>query len=67
MSLPAYKCVSTLDEQAHNRCRLMIKQIPEAEGGTGNLKRQSQWEWIKAMNSIVHRAQENFTSELISA
>ena len=39
----------------------------EAEGVTEDLKRRSQWEWIKAMNSIANRAEEVIKSEMINA
>ena len=54
-----------LNEQAQNRCRLIISQMAAAEGVTEDLKRQSQWEWAKAMNSIVDRAEESVKHELI--
>ena len=56
-----------LNEQAQDRCQLIIKQMAVAEGVTEDLKRWSQWEWIKAMNSIVSRAEEIIKSEIISA
>ena len=36
-----------------------------AEGVTEELKCQSQWEWVRAMNSIVNRAEESIKGELI--
>ena len=48
--------LADLNEQAQDRCRLIIKQMAATEGVTEDLKRRSQWEWIKAMNSIVSRA-----------
>ena len=59
--------LADLNEQAQERCRLIIKQMAAAEGVTEDLKRQSQWEWIRAMNSIVNRADEIVRSELIYA
>ena len=59
--------LADLDEQAQERCRLIIRQMAAAEGVTEDLKRQSQWEWIKAMNSIVNRAEESIKCELIYA
>ena len=56
--------LADLNEQAQNRCRLTIKQMA-AEGVTEDLKRRSQWEWVKAMNSIVDCAEENIKRELI--
>ena len=37
----------------------------EAEGVTEDLKRRSQWGWIKAVNSIVSRAEEIIRDEMI--
>ena len=56
--------LADLDEQAQDRCRLIIRQMA-AEGVTENLKRRSQWEWIKAMNSIMNCAEESIKHELI--
>lgn len=57
--------LANLNEQAQNRCRLIIKQMAVAEGVTEDLKRRSQWEWVKAMNSIIDRAEESVKHELI--
>ena len=57
--------LADLNEQAQKRCQLIIKQMADAEGVTEDLKRRSQWEWIKAMNSIVSRAEEIIRDELI--
>ena len=58
--------LADLNEQAQNRCRLIIKQMAATEGVTEDLKRRSQWEWIKAINSIVSRAEEIIKSEMIN-
>ena len=57
--------LADLDEQAQDRYRLIIRQMAAAEGVTENLKRRSQWEWIKNMNSIMNRAEESIKRELI--
>ena len=57
--------LADLDEQAQERCRLIIRQMTAAEGVTKDLKHRSQWEWVKAMNSIVNRAEESIKGELI--
>lgn len=57
--------LAKLNEQAQDRCRLIIRQMAAAEGVTEELKRLSQLEWIKAMNSIVNRAEESVKCELI--
>ena len=57
--------LADLNEQAQERYRRIIYQMMEAEGVTEDLKRQSQWEWVKAMNSIVNCAEEVIKRELI--
>ena len=57
--------LADLDEQAQDRCRLIIRQMAASEGVTEELKHQSQWEWVRAMNSIVDRAEESIKRELI--
>lgn len=59
--------LADLDEQAKERCRVLIQQMVTAEGVTEDLKRRSQWEWVRAMNSIVNRAEESIKRELIYA
>lgn len=59
--------LADLNEQAQNRYRLIVQQMMEAEGVTGNLKRRSQWDWIRAMNGIVSRAEEIIRGEMIYA
>lgn len=59
--------LADLDEQARERYLLIVRQMAENEGVTEDLKRQSQWEWAGAMNSIVSRAEESIKSELINA
>jgi len=57
--------LSDLNEQAQDRYDLIVRQMMKAEGVTGDLKRRSQMEWIRAINSIVNRAEEIIKSELI--
>jgi len=40
--------------------------MAENEGITEDLKRQSQWVWVKAMNSVASRAEEIIKSEMIN-
>jgi len=40
--------------------------MTDAEGVDEDLKRRSQWEWIKALNGIVSRAEEIIRSEMIN-
>ena len=57
--------LANLNEQAQERYRLIIRQMAAADGVTEDLKRRSRWEWVKAMNSIVNRAEESIKRELI--
>ena len=57
--------LANLDEQAKERCRILIQQMAAAEGVTEELKRRSQWEWVRAMNSIVDCVEETIKRELI--
>ena len=59
--------LADLDEQAKERCQVLVQQIAATEGVTEDLKRRSQWEWVRAMNSIVDRAEESIKRELIYA
>lgn len=58
--------LADLNEQAQDRYQCIVRQMMEAEGIIENLQRRSQWEWVKAMNSIVSRAEEVIKSELIN-
>ena len=59
--------LADLDEQAKERCRVIIQHMAATEGVTEALKRRSQWECVKAVNSIVDRAEESIKCELIYA
>ena len=60
-----HTCLADLDEQARERCQLIVRQMAAAEGVDEDLKRRSQWKWIQAMNNIVSRAEEIIRSEMI--
>ena len=57
--------LADLNEQAQERYRHIVRQMMEAEGVTEDLKRRSQWEWVRAMNSIASRTKEIIKNELI--
>lgn len=57
--------LADLNEQAQSRYRRIVRQMMETEGVTENLKRRSQWDWIKAMNNIATRAAEIVQHEMI--
>lgn len=59
--------LADLNGQAQDRYRRIVRQMMEGEGVTEDLKQRSQWEWVKAMNSIVSRSEEIIKSELCYA
>lgn len=59
--------LADLNEQAQDRYRLIVRQMAEAESVTEDLKRRSQWEWVKRMNSIASRAEGIIRDELCNA
>ena len=59
--------LADLNEQAQDRYRCIVHQMMEAEGVTEDMKRRSQMEWVRAMNSIANRAKEIVKAEMIYA
>lgn len=57
--------LADLNEQAQDRYRRIVRQMMEAEGVTEDMKRRSQMEWVRAMNSIANRAEEIVKDEMI--
>lgn len=59
--------LADLNEQARDRYRRIVRQMMEAEGVTEDMKRRSQMEWVRSMNSIASRAEEIVKAEMIYA
>lgn len=57
--------LADLDEQAAERCRLIVQQMAQAEGITEELKAADPVRWVQAMNSIRGRAEEIIQAEMI--
>lgn len=57
--------LADLNEQAHNRMQLIIKQMQAAESVTEELKAKDQMAWVRAMSSIHNRAEEIILRELV--
>ena len=57
--------LADLDEQATERCRLIIQQVAQAEGITEEMKVRDPVGWVQAMNSIHSRAEEIVQAEMI--
>ena len=60
-----YTLLADLNEQAVERCSLIIRQMAEAEGITEELKAKDPMRWVRAMNSIRSRAEEIIQAEMI--
>lgn len=60
-----YTALTDLDEQAAERCRLIVQQMAQAEGITEELKANDPMRWVQAMNSIRSRAEEIIQAEMI--
>ena len=60
-----YTILADLDEQAAERCRLIVQQMAQAEGITEELKATDPIRWVQAMNSIRSRAEEIIQAEMI--
>ena len=57
--------LADLNEQATERCSLIIEQMAEAEGVDEAMKAENQMLWVQSMNSIRSRAEEIIKAELI--
>ena len=60
-----YTILADLDEQAAERCRLIVQLMAQAEGITEALKATDPVRWVQAMNSIRSRAEEIIQAEMI--
>ena len=57
--------LADMDEQATERCCLIIQQMAQAEGITEEIKARDPVRWVQAMNSIRSRAEEIIQAEMI--
>ena len=60
-----YTVLADLNEQAAERCSLIVRQMAQAEGITEELKTNDPMGWVQAMNSIRSRAKEIIRTEMI--
>ena len=60
-----YTLLADLNEQASERCGLIVPQMAPAEGTTEELKANDPMRWVQAMNSIRSRAEEIIQAEMI--
>ena len=57
--------LADLDEQAAERCRLIVRQMAQAEGITEEMKASDPVQWVQAMNYVRSRAEEIIQAEMI--
>ena len=57
--------LADLNEQATERCSLIIEQMKQAEGVTETMKADNQMLWVQSINSIRNRAEEIIRQEMI--
>ena len=57
--------LADLNEQAQERLAVIIRQMQVVEGVNEELKRTSQMEWVRSMNSIRNRAEEIICAAMI--
>lgn len=60
-----YTLLADLNEQATERCRLIVQQMAQAEGIAEELKASDPMRWVQAMNCIRSRAEEIIQTEMI--
>ena len=60
-----YTILADLDEQAAERCSLIVQQMAQAERITEELKAADPVRWVQAMNSIRSWAEEIIQAEMI--
>ena len=60
-----YTVLADLNEEATERCSLIIRQMAEAEGITEELKANDLMRWVKALNSIRSWEEEIIQAEMI--
>ena len=65
LSCTLHTYLADLNEQATERCSLIIEQMAEVEGVDEALKASDQMLWVQSMNSIRSRAEEIIKHELI--
>lgn len=57
--------LAEIDKTCENRMELLTRQMAKQEGITETLKATNQMGWVRRMNSIRSRAEENMLQELI--
>ena len=61
------KHLADINEAAHDRINLIVKQMAEQQGITEQLKSSDWLKWLQAMNNIQSSAKEIVLSEIVYA
>lgn len=61
------KHLADINEAAHDRMNLIVKQMAEQQGITEQLKSSDWLKWLQAMNNIQASARELVLSEIVYA
>lgn len=54
-----------IEDECKNKIEILVKQMPEKENITEELKANNQLEWVSKMNSIKQSAEEIILNEII--
>ena len=57
--------LNTVDDEAQERMDILVRQMMEKQGITGELKARDQMEWVRAVNNVRNAAEEIVLKELI--
>ena len=57
--------MADVEEQAAERCEVLIEQMSQREGVSEKLKEENQMEWVRRMSNLENRAAEIVKTELI--
>ena len=65
LSRNQFQHLAEIDKACEERMELLMQQMAKQEGVTEALKATNQMGWVRRMNSIRSRAEENILQELI--
>ena len=57
--------LNLVDDEAQERMDILVRQMMEKQGITGELKARDQMAWVRAVNGIRNMAEEIVLNELI--
>ena len=57
--------LNAVDDETQERMDILVRQMMEKQGITGELKARDQMEWVRAVNNVRNAAEEIVLKELI--